>query len=76
MYTLSWERFAHICFLYFDAKSISKNSQESTCARASFLLQLHEKETPVQLLSCEFCETEHLQVTAYVGYGVRLREKS
>ena len=42
---------------------ISQNSQENTCARVSFLiklqawgLQLFEKETLAQVLSCEFCE--------------------
>ena len=51
---------------------ISQNSQESTCARASFLkeawgLQLYLKETLAQVFSSEFHEisntlfTEHLQ---------------
>ena len=56
MYTLSYETFAHIFLLHFDVKPISQNSQETTCARALFLLKLHEKETSVQLFSCEFCE--------------------
>ena len=41
----------------------SQNSQENTCARASFLIKLQaeicnliSKETLAQLLSCEFCE--------------------
>ena len=54
---------------------ISQNSQESICARASFLIKLQaynfiKKETLVQVFSCEFCEisintfsTEHLQKT-------------
>ena len=57
---------------------IWQNSQESTCARVSFLitlqtwaLQLIKKETLVQVLSCEFGGiskatyfTEHLWATA------------
>ena len=40
---------------------ISQNSQENTCARASFLIKfkvagLIIKEALVQVLSCEFCE--------------------
>ena len=41
----------------------SKDSQENTCARVSFLIKLQtsgydfiKKETPAQVLSCEFCE--------------------
>ena len=54
---------------------ISQNSQENTSARVPFLLTLQaevfnfiEKETPSQVVSCEFCEipintffTEHLR---------------
>ena len=54
------------------------HSQESTCVRVSFLIKLQPwvcnfiiKETLVQVLSCEFCETfknifftEHLRTTA------------
>ena len=42
---------------------ISQNSQENTCARASFLIKLQsacnfiKKETLVQVFSCEFCNT-------------------
>ena len=57
---------------------ISQNSQEHTCARASFLMKFHagacnfiKKDTLAQVFSCEFCEiskntffTEHLRVTA------------
>ena len=57
MYTLCYETFAHIYILYFDVKPISQNSQETTCAEASFLLKLYEKETPAQLFSWKFCET-------------------
>ena len=39
---------------------ISQNSQENTCARDSFLINLHlnfiEKESLAQVFSCEFCE--------------------
>ena len=42
---------------------ISQHSQESTCARVSFLvklqasgLQLIKKEAPALVFSCEFCE--------------------
>ena len=56
---------------------ISQNSQENTCARASFLIKLQaepcnfiKKETLAQVFSCEFCEfskntsfTEHLWAT-------------
>ena len=56
----------------------SKNSQENTSARVSFLIKLQaetcnsfKKETLAQVFSCEFCQifkkgffTEHLWVTA------------
>ena len=56
---------------------ISQNSEENTCAIASFLIKLQawackfiKKETLPQVFSCEFCEiskntfsTEHLQTT-------------
>ena len=58
---------------------ISRNSQENTCARVSFLIKLPEacnfikKETLTQVFSYEFCEifkstflTEHLRTTASV----------
>ena len=42
---------------------ISQNSQENTCARVSFLIQLQasawnfiKKEVLAQVFSCEFCE--------------------
>ena len=35
---------------------ISQNSQENTCARASFLIKLIKKEILAQVFSCEFCE--------------------
>ena len=58
---------------------ISQNSQENTCARASFLIKLQaevcnftKKETLAQVFSCEFYEiskstfsTEHLWTTSY-----------
>ena len=57
---------------------ISQNSQENTCARVPFLINLQpeacnfiKKETLAQVFSCEFCEvskntfsTEHLWATA------------
>ena len=57
---------------------IRQNSQENTCARASFLIKLQtwacnfiDKETLANVFSCEFCEifrntcvTEHLWTTA------------
>ena len=56
---------------------ISKNSQENTCARVSFLIKLQAKaakETLAQVFSCEFFATfkstfftEHLWVTASVS---------
>ena len=36
---------------------ISQRSQENTCARVSFLIKLHKKETLAQVFSCEFCGT-------------------
>ena len=62
---------------------ISQNSQESTCARVSFLIKLQgsafnfiTKKTLAQLFSCEFCEifkstyfTEHPQTTASTCKG-------
>ena len=59
---------------------ISKNSQENTCARVSFLIKLQacnfiKKETLAQVFSYEFCEiskntffTEHLRTTASNAY--------
>ena len=54
----------------------SRNSQENSCPRASFLIKLHvacnfiKKEALAQVFSCEFCEifkntffTEHLRTT-------------
>ena len=45
---------------------ISKNSQESTCARVSFLIKLQsqvcnfiKKEALAQVFSCEFCEISY-----------------
>ena len=57
---------------------ISQSSQENTCARVSFLINLQaeacnfiKKEILAQVLSCEFCKiskntffTEHLRTTA------------
>ena len=53
----------------------SQNSQESTCARVSFLIKIFiKKETLAQLFSCEFYEIpkntffiEHLRATASVA---------
>ena len=54
---------------------MSQNSQENTCARVSFLIQLQacnfiKKETLAQVISCEFCKfskntsfREHLRTT-------------
>ena len=60
---------------------ISQNSQESTCARVSFLIKLQAapatllKRTLAQVFSYEFCEiskntffTEHLRTTASVVF--------
>ena len=60
---------------------ISENSQENTCARASFFIKLQAeacnfitKETLAQVFSCEFSEiskntffTEHIRTTASAG---------
>ena len=35
---------------------ISQNSQENTCARASFLIKYIKKETLAQVFSCECCD--------------------
>ena len=35
---------------------ISQNSQESTCARVSILINFIKKEALAQVFSCEFCE--------------------
>ena len=57
-----------------------QNSQEITCARASFLIKLQsqaynfiKKETLAQMFPCEFCEisksnffTEHLWVPLWI----------
>ena len=62
----------------------SQNSQENSCARASFLIKLQaetcnliSKETLAQLLSCEFCEifkntffySKPIDDCLYVTYG-------
>ena len=64
----------------FCKKGISQNSQESTCARASFLTkfqtlvrQLYWKEPPTQVLFCElknfsFCGTPLATVSEYLNY--------
>ena len=50
------------CYLKKVFSEISQNSQESTCARACFLIKLHasgtetQKETLAQVFYCEFCE--------------------
>ena len=60
---------------------ISRNSQENTCDRASFLIKLQtnfiKKETLTQVFSFEFCEifkntffTEHLPTTASVYHYI------
>ena len=68
------------CSVRKDVLEISQDSQENTCARASFLIKLQasgsnfiKKETLAQVFSCEFCEIfknaffiEHLRVTATV----------
>ena len=55
---------------------ISQNSQQNTCARASFLIKLQpeafnfvKKETLSQILCCEFCEIskEHHFFTKHPG---------
>ena len=59
---------------------ISQTSQENTCVGVFFMklqafsLQVFQKETPTQVLSCEVCETfkntyfeEYLQTTASGG---------
>ena len=53
-----WRCFVEKVFL-----EILQNSQENTCARASFLIKLQtsacnfiKKETLAQVFSCEFCE--------------------
>ena len=42
---------------------ISQNSQESTCAKFSFLIKFIKKETLAQVFSCEFCEISKGLVT-------------
>ena len=58
---------------------ILQNSQESTCARVSLLINFIKKETLAQVYSCEFCKiskntffSEHLQTTASVNFRLRL----
>ena len=60
----------------------SKNSQENTCARASFLINFVKKETLEQALSCEFSDifkntfyTEHLWTTASAHSSLVLLSK-
>ena len=64
---------------------LSQNSQKNVHAGVSFLIELQEtifkKETPSQVLSCEFCEifkntlfTEHLRATASnIGFQDELK---
>ena len=62
------------------SEKFDKNSQENTCARVSFLINLQaacnfiKRETLVQVFSCEFCQisestsfTEHLWTTTSVA---------
>ena len=56
---------------------ISQNSQENTCARASFI----KKETLAQVFSSEFCEiskntffTEHLWATVSVLWSFKINK--
>ena len=55
---------------------LSQNSQENTCARASFSI----KETLVQVFSCEFCKIsknsflrEHFRATASEKYQFHIK---
>ena len=59
--------------------TISQNSWENICARASFLIKFIEKETLAQVFSCAFCEifkstffTEHLPGTASLSLSLSL----
>ena len=59
--------------------TISQNSWENICARASFLIKFIEKETLAQVFSCAFCEifkstffTEHLRGTASLSLSLSL----
>ena len=67
------------CIIQNEFPKVSKNSQETTCARVSFLIKLQDKvtkyilkDTMTQLSSSEFYEilknifpTEHIQTTAF-----------
>ena len=62
------EAVAQICFLKEVFLEISKNSQENTCAKFSFLIKFLKNETLAQVFYSEFCEiskntffTEHLR---------------
>ena len=48
---VTWRCFVKKVFL-----QISQNLQENTCARV-FFLNFVKKEAPVQVFSCEFCES-------------------
>ena len=51
------EAVAQRCFVKKVLLEISQNSQENTCARASFLIKNFIKEEALtQVFSCEFCE--------------------
>ena len=63
---------------------ISQNSQENTCARASFIIKLLnfiKKKTLAKVFSREFCEnsksiflTEHLWMTAWKGSFFHIKQ--
>ena len=59
---------------------ILENSQESTCARVSFLIKLQEwacsfikKETLVQMFSCKFCEILRTPSLQHTSRGLLLK---
>ena len=74
-YLWCWEAVVQRCSVKKVFLKISQNSQESTCARVSFLIKmqlapatLFKKETLAQVIPCEFCQifksiffTEHLR---------------
>ena len=53
---VSSEAISRKCFLKKEFLEISRNSQENTCARVSFLSLFIKKETLAQVFSSEFCE--------------------
>ena len=85
MFTLRIEAVIQRCSVKKVFLKISQNSQENTCARASFLIKLLaeacnfiKKEALAQVFSCEFCEifkNTYFYRTPPVAASVRIKKR-